>query len=142
MRSAAALILASLLALALFARPEKHEKPSPVQPQTAPPAVEAKPSFTEDYEEAMKETERKVLLVFGAEWCPHCKTLKEHLKNSNLDGILVCTVDVDAHKDLARKYHARTLPTSVMLSKGEETSRTKGFSQAEYDAWLSEARQK
>lgn len=142
MRSAAALILAFLLALALFARPKKQEIPPSAPPQTPPPAVEVKPSFTEDYEEAMKETERKVLLVFSSERCPHCKTLKEHLKSANLDGILVCTVDVTEHKDIARKYHVRGLPTSVMLSKGEETSRTKGFSQDEWDAWFAEARTK
>lgn len=142
MRSAAALILASLLALALFARLNKHEKPRSAPPQTPPSAAEARPSFTEDYEEAMKESERKVLLVFGAEWCPHCKTLEKHLMSASLDGVLVCEIDVDAHQDIARKHHVRGLPTSIMLSNREEISRTKGFSQDEYDAWLSEARQK
>lgn len=141
MRSIITLILACAIGLTLFSRLSRQPTAQEIKPETPPPAQEIKPepraSFTEDYESAMKETERKVLLVFGAKWCPHCKELEAHLKEINLDGILVCKVDVDKHRDIARKHSVRLLPVSIMIEKGEEKSRVKGFSKAEFDAWLS-----
>lgn len=140
MRSAAVLMLAMVVVLALLSRSGRDMRSAEDQPQTSPPAqVEPKPkapSITDDYEEAMKEAERKVILVFGAEWCPHCVLLKDHLGNMNLDGYLICVVDVDDHKELKRKYKARSLPTSVMLDAGKEVSRKVGFQKAEYEEWI------
>lgn len=140
MKSAAVLMLATVLGLALFYRSGQPQRSADEQPQTSPPAqVEPpteKPRFTEDYESAMKEKDRKVILVFGADWCPHCVLLKEHLKEMNLDGYLVCVVDADRNREAKRAHSVRILPTSIILEKGEEVSRERGFDKKSYDAWV------
>lgn len=144
MKSAAALMLVTVLVLAFVFKSGLTLESAERQPQTSPPTqtepkVE-KPRVTEDYEEAMKETERKVILVFGAEWCPHCVVLKDHLKDVNLDGYLVCLVDVDDNKEAKRNHAVRVLPTSVILDEGKEVSRLKGFEKDKFDNWVEENR--
>ena len=141
MKSAAVLMLVTVLGLAVFYKSGQPQGSADEQPQTSPPAQPETPRITEDYEQAKKETKRKVILVFGAEWCPHCVTLKGHLKDMNLDGYLVCLVDVDNEKNLSKEYKVRSLPTSVILDKGEEVSRIKGFESNKFDAWLEQNRQ-
>jgi thiol-disulfide isomerase/thioredoxin len=139
MRYAMALALAVILGLALAAFMPDGESPQE-RPQSSPPTQAEppaeRPTFTEDYDLAMAEKGRKVILVFGADWCPHCSVLEEHLKGMNLEGYLVCSVDVDSRKDLASEYRIKVLPTSVVLLEGKEVSRTKGFSKASYDRWV------
>lgn len=144
MKSAAVLMLATVLGMALFYRSGQTQRQAVEQPQTSPPVqVEPqaeKPRFTEDYESAMKEKDRKVILVFGADWCPHCVLLKEHLKEKKLDGYLVCVVDVDKNREAKKSHSVRILPTSIILENGEEVSRKRGFDKKNYDAWVEENR--
>lgn len=144
MKSAVALMLVAALGLALFMKCGLTLGSAEERPQTSPLAhndqPKAKPSFTEDYEAAMDETERKVIVVFGAEWCPHCALLKDHLKVMNLDGYLVCLVDVDKQKDAQRKHGVRVLPTSIMFEGGKEISRQKGFDKDKLEDWVEENR--
>jgi thioredoxin-like negative regulator of GroEL len=144
MRSAAVLMLATVLGLALLKMSGLPQGSAKEQPQTSPPSqVEPqteKQRFTEDYEEAMREKDRKIILVFGADWCPHCVVLKKHLEGMNLDGYLVCTVDVEENRDIKRKHAVRMLPTSIIMENGKEASRHKGFDKKSYDAWVEENR--
>jgi thioredoxin-like negative regulator of GroEL len=144
MRSAAVLMLATVLGLALLKMSGRPQGSAEEQPQTSPPSqVEPqteKPHFTEDYEEAMREKDRKVILVFGADWCPACVMLKKHLKEMSLDGYLVCTLDVDENRGVKRKRGARMLPTSIIMEDGKEVSRHVGFDKKSYDAWVEENR--
>lgn len=144
MKSAAVLMLATVLGLVLFYRSGQPQRSADEQPQTSPPAqVEPpaeKPRFTEDYEEAMREKDRKVILVFGADWCPHCVLLKEHLKGINLDGYLVCVVDVDENREAKRVHSVRILPTSVIVKDGKELSREKGFDKQSFESWVEKNR--
>jgi len=139
MRSAVVLALASIMVLIFLLVSGQATKSSGEQPQTSPPP-HLKPAFTEDYEEAMSEKDRKVLLVFGAEWCPHCVTLKAHLKDVNLDGFLVCVLDVDKRKEMKSKHSLKALPTCIIVDKGEEVSRMRGFDKKKFDAWIEENR--
>lgn len=140
MKSAAALALVTILGLAVFIKSGLTQESAARQPQTSPPAQAERPRITDDYEEATREAERKVILVFGAEWCPHCVVLKGHLKDANLDGYLVCLVDVDAHRGAMKEYGVRSLPTCVLLDGGKEAARIKGFDKAKFDRWLDDNR--
>lgn len=144
MKSAAVLTLVALVALALFSKCGQTGERAESRPQTSP-SQQSDPKadrqvFTEDYDSAMQEKEFKVIVVFGAEWCPHCVLLKEHLKSTNLDGYVVCTVDVDQHKDLQREHKVRSLPTSIIFEQGKEKSREKGFDEKGFDAWIEQNR--
>jgi len=114
------------------------ERPAPKAPevQPAPKAPEQRPRFVEKYEDAIARKEGKVLVVFGAEWCHYCVSLKEYLKTSDPEGCVICIVDIDSRKDLKSMHSVRTLPTSILFEGGKEVSRKVGFSKAEYGAWL------
>jgi thiol-disulfide isomerase/thioredoxin len=138
MKKAALVVTTSLLFLALFLKMEQREAPEP--DPTPPPQVQeapiAGPTFIDTYEEASAIKDAKVLVIFGADWCHYCTLLKEHLKESDLKGRLVCVVDVEAQPELKKKHQVRSLPTSVILENGKETARRVGFSESDYDAWL------
>ena len=62
-------------------------------------------------------TEPPTLLIFSAEWCPACTTLKDALAANpdTLSGVSAVFVDIDANADLAQVYGVRVVPTLVML---------------------------
>jgi len=101
---------------------------------------ENKETFTEDYEKAMQEKNRKVIVIFKTEWCVYCDILEKHLKETNLEGYLVCYVNATEHRDLKRKYGVKIFPTSIMMKDGKETSREIGFKKEKYNEWLSKNR--
>lgn len=85
-----------------------------------------------------KETQQKVVLIFSADWCGHCKTLKKDLPEiKEFDNKIICILDSDKEKKLVRQFKAKSLPTSVMLdSSGEEVSRKIGYDKKSYIKWL------
>jgi thioredoxin-like negative regulator of GroEL len=140
MRSALIFTLATLMILAFLAKEESVRMPKDPLPQASPrsnfESVEEKPKFTNDYESAMKESDRRVMLVFSADWCGHCVSLKEHLKSMDLGDCLVCIVDADQNRAIKRRHSVRSLPTSIIIKEGKEISRNKGFDVNNYDAWF------
>ena len=71
------------------------------------------------------------LVEFGAEWCPPCKLMVPILKEltSEYAGtFLVESIDVDEHKDLARKEGIESIPTFVFYdASGRELHRQVAF---------------
>ena len=85
-----------------------------------------------------KDTKQNVILIFSASWCSYCKVLKQDLPSiKEFDDKIICILDSDAEKKLARKFKAKSLPTSIMLnSDGEELSRISGYDKTSYSKWL------
>lgn len=94
------------------------------------------PIVVESYEEALEHEGRNILVVFGTEWCSHCKELKGDLPSMDLGGWVVCTVDADKRKDLRRDHKVRSYPTSVVIRDKEEVARMVGYERSSYEAWL------
>jgi len=71
-----------------------------------------------------------VLLEFGRGWCIPCKYMKPILEDMAklFNGkAMVLTVDMDANKDLVRKFGIRMMPTQVFLMPdGKEFFRNEG----------------
>jgi thioredoxin-like negative regulator of GroEL len=138
------LLLATLIYLCV-ARREKERPEVPTAPPPATPTAptepaapqDNKPVFVDKYEEAVAIQGKKILFVFGSEWCGYCTVLKRDLKDMKLDGYVVCIVDVDQRPDLKRLYRASLLPTSVILKEGKEVGRKQGYSKEQYKNWLS-----
>lgn len=87
-----------------------------------------------------KETKQNIVLIFSADWCGHCKNLKNDLPTiKEFDDKIICILDSDKEKQLAREFKAKSLPTSIMLNfNGEEISRISGYNKASYSKWLKE----
>lgn len=70
------------------------------------------------------------LLIFSANWCGHCQTLKNDLKTNPeiVDGYTWGFVDADQEKELMRQYGVKSLPTIVVLDdKNNEVKRQVGY---------------
>lgn len=118
--------------------PEPNPNPEP-EPTPEPEQI----LFYDDYNKALKtsiEFNRKLIVVFSADWCPHCVTLKKNINNiSFLDRFIVCILDTENknNKDLISNFKPRGLPTSIAIDNNEkEIDRKAGFSKSSYESWL------
>lgn len=96
--------------------------------------------YVTDLDTAMslsKDTKQNILLIFSADWCGHCTNLKEDLSSmSQLDNKIICVIDVDKYKKLARKFGAKSLPTSIILdNEFKEYTRITGYNKIDYKKW-------
>ncbi len=88
------------------------------------------------YEQAIQEKNKNVLLIFGADWCPSCVRLKKDLLKLDLHDYIICQIDVDQRRDLAKKYNVNRYPTSIIINNKEEKSKIVGYSRFSYQKWL------
>jgi thioredoxin-related protein len=81
---------------------------------------------------------KKLVLVFGADWCPYCRVLKKDIDSiTGFKKYIVCFIDTDKNKELVQKYRIKGLPTSVIIDHQEtELARKTGYKQADYNQWL------
>lgn len=84
------------------------------------------------------------LLIFSANWCGHCQTLKADLKKdpSLVDGYEWGYIDADQEKELAKRYSVKSLPTLIVLDKdNNEVKRQVGYKGPEnLKKWLNDTK--
>lgn len=82
--------------------------------------------------------DKKIILIFGTDWCPYCKELKRNINNiQGISRYLVCIIDTDKNKILTEKFQIKALPTSIIIDyKNNELSRKMGYVQVDYEKWL------
>lgn len=90
------------------------------------------PVFESDLAKAMslsESTKTNLLVVFGADWCGHCRELKKDVqrKESIVDDYIVCFINVDNDKDLAKEYGVRSLPDCRIFKNNTEVKRKIGY---------------
>lgn len=85
-----------------------------------------------------KDTKQNIVLIFSADWCGFCKVLKRDLPTiEGFDNKIICILDSDKEKRLAKQFKAKSLPTSIMLNpNGQEISRISGYNKVSYEKWL------
>ena len=74
-----------------------------------------------NFREEVLESERKVLLDFWADWCGPCRTvlsLVEQIARERPD-IKVCKINVDEQPGLAAQFGVMSIPTLVVMEKGQ-----------------------
>lgn len=113
---------------------------------TIPVVVPSKPPlktniYYDEYEQCLKlaqSYDKNLVIIFGAEWCPYCKSLKKDLNNiSSFAKYIVCFIDTDKNEALIKKYRIKGLPTSVIVDyKEKELSRKIGYKNKDYNEWL------
>ncbi|MCQ2230578.1 MAG: thioredoxin domain-containing protein [Paludibacteraceae bacterium] len=81
-----------------------------------------------NYEE-MEQTDKLLVLDFGATWCMPCKTVAAvltDLSQTYADRVVFGKVDVDDNPDLVSKYGIRNVPTIFMVRNGEVVDKMVG----------------
>ncbi|MBQ6714519.1 MAG: thioredoxin [Clostridia bacterium] len=72
--------------------------------------------------------EKKVLIDFYADWCGPCRMVSpiiDEIAEENSE-IAVCKVNVDENPDLAGKFGIMSIPTIVVMEKGEIINKSMG----------------
>ena len=71
----------------------------------------------------------KVLVDFFATWCGPCKMLAPVLDKvaAKTEGVAFVKVDIDKNVDAASEFGVQVIPTLVLVEKGEEKARERGF---------------
>lgn len=76
---------------------------------------------TEEEFEKLKETDKLLLVKFGASWCGPCKQIKHQLENlSKSENLVVIDIDVDeaSESDWSWASEVENLPTFRFIKKG------------------------
>lgn len=102
--------------------------------------------YYDEYEKCKdlsKEYNKKLVLVFGADWCPYCRDLKKDVNSiTEFSNYIVCFIDTDKNKTLVDQYRIKGLPTSIIIThKEEELDRKSGYKRSSYNEWLKNSKQ-
>lgn len=87
----------------------------------------------DNFEELVTRSEKKVLLDFWATWCGPCKMVApivEEIAEEN-ENITVGKVNVDEEMELAVRFGIASIPTMIVMEKGEVVAKTIGYSPKE-----------
>ena len=81
-----------------------------------------------NFQEEVLNADKKVLLDFWAPWCGPCRSVLPIVDEiaEEYDDIKVCKINVDEEIELASQYRVMSIPTLVVMEKGQEVKRAMG----------------
>ena len=82
-----------------------------------------------NFEMEVMNSEKKVLVDFWAPWCGPCQMvlpLIDEIAGERSD-IKVGKINVDENPELAKRFRVMSIPTLVVMEKGEIKSRATGY---------------
>ena len=83
----------------------------------------------ETFQQQVLEAENKVLLDFWATWCGPCQMIApvlEEIAEEN-ESITVAKINVDEEMELAMQFGIASIPTLVLMDKGQAVNKMIGF---------------
>lgn len=85
---------------------------------------------TENFQKAVLESDRPVLVDFWASWCGPCQMIAPHVKElaEKYEGkFQVGKVNVDEEMTLAMQYQVVSIPTILIFSQGNIVKKIVGY---------------
>ena len=85
-----------------------------------------------NYETEVLQSEKPVLVDFGASWCGPCQKIAPIIDEmaGEFEGrAKVAKVDVDNNQELADQYEIMSVPTLMIVKNGQVINRWVGFTQ-------------
>ena len=87
----------------------------------------------DNFEELVVKSEKKVLLDFWAPWCGPCKMIApivEEIAEEN-EHIAVGKINVDEEVELAIQFGVTSIPTLIVMEKGQIVAKSVGYQSRE-----------
>lgn len=131
-----------------------HNRPTIVPLPIVKPKVVVTPIVTPDIDPDDKQygcdaslqkaslENKKLLIIFSATWCGHCRSLKKDLPDMDFTAYEICHIDIDDEqtKDLVKHFDVKIVPMSVIVEPklNKEIKRISGYIPDKYKKWLKE----
>ena len=84
---------------------------------------------TDNFEEEVINSDKKVLIDFWASWCGPCQMIGPVIEKvaDEKEDIKVVKINVDEQGELAAKYKVMSIPTLIVLDKGKIINQSVGL---------------